>query len=80
MGQAFDERGQALGAEIFGNGFKDVLEKVQKEHPDAHEILLQKVAMREAEQKAEDFEFRVLSEKLVRLERRVQELEEKENE
>ena len=37
MGQAFDREGNVLG-EAFGNTKREVFEKLQKEHADAHEI------------------------------------------
>ncbi len=37
MGQAFDEQGNVLG-EAFGNTKREVFDKLQKEHANAHEL------------------------------------------
>lgn len=38
MGQAFDERGNPLGAGVFGETKREVFDKLVNLHPDAHEI------------------------------------------
>jgi hypothetical protein len=44
MGQAFDRHGNILG-EAEGDSFRDVLDKLERMHPTAHEVRIK--AMRE---------------------------------
>lgn len=44
MGQAFDNRGNPLGAGVFGETKRDVFDRLVKEYPDAHEYRIKTLA------------------------------------